>query len=229
MGSLRSWDLATGRPIALHANVVPGEILLATMKAPVLGGGGGPMLRGGPRPLIIEPPPPAPPVFSGNVAIDVWGCDRRVALVESHYFRRCDWYAALVATGLYDPGHALTGAEGEGLTVTVQAVGIVKDSRGQIHEMGPLPSAEWLNFGTAPDGIEIVSGIRGIRFKWAIAVNNPTGITPDMSPSWELVCNVEVKPDTRIGCGEVVAEVAEGFSLDKPIVLILDATTGNPG
>jgi hypothetical protein len=163
----------------------------------------------------IDPSSPAffaqAPISSADFAIDVFGCDRRLALVCQHYFVRAQWFNDW-HDGIEGFPEILN-TPGEGLVVTVAAIAIARTHDGGVVELGPLSDAYWLAGGSAPDGIEIVSGMDGVRLKFHLDAS----VLPGSAPSyWNLVANVEAKPNTRIGCGEVVAEIAENLQIVLP-------------
>lgn len=193
MSSLRAWDLSRGKPEPVHKAGAPKTILLAAS---------------------VDPwGPPVRSVRSGPVVVDVWGLDRRVALVERHYFVRSSWYPDRIEA-YADVESGLAGTPGEGLTGSVQAVAIESSDGGPVVELGILPSALWLNGGGLVDGTELVSGMAGVRFKFYVeavgggAIYNTT--------SWDLVMRIEVKPDGRLGCGDVIEEIVSGLRLTGP-------------
>jgi len=190
MQSIRSWDLSGTQPIGRHKGERPNSV-----------------------PLVVSDDPWGPDlgaIPSGSIVVDVWGCDRRVAIVERHYFRRSSWARAREMSGEYDPGRVLAGTPGEGITGSVQALAIERSEDGQVVEIGPLPDAVWLNGGALIDGTEAVTGMAGIRFRFAVSVAD--GVSNEVRPSWDLVMRIEAKPDGRLGCGDVVTEIVDGLS-----------------
>ena len=149
-------------------------------------------------------------VASADFSFDVFGCDRRLALVCQHYYVRAQWFSAWHPEAL---NLGVTNLPGEGLVVTVKATAIKRTHDGNVVELGELSDAYWLNGGSAPDGIEIVSGMDGVRLTYHLEASALPGPTPNY---WNLVATVEAKPNTRIGCGEVVAELAQNLQIVMP-------------
>ena len=179
------WDLKTGA--ALPERHKPLDIPLALILDPT---------------VVVTGLAPT----SGTVEVDVWGLDRRIVIVAEHFFTRSPWWTY----GTYGAGVDGYDTEGYGYTVSVMGIMLAKDAQGEIHEIGALPSALWLNNGSAPDGAEIISGAEGIRFRYTISATNAIGRL-NTTPSWDLKLHLSAVPNERIGCGEIVAAIGDSL------------------
>jgi len=154
-------------------------------------------------------------VNTGVATIDVFGLDRRMALVLSGFFRRSGWWIANLAS--YDPLAEWTGVDGEGWAVTLTAYALRRDDSGTVHQLGKINPTLFLsggNFGgngtpaATGDGCEIVDGADGVRFVFGFEADAPTpdGNSNEM-PAWDLCCSLELKPNVVMSPCEAQAIV----------------------
>lgn len=138
---------------------------------------------------------------TAEFVLDVWNLDRRMALIWSHYLKPSDWWAQF--GGLVGPSRPAPSQE-----VSVEAILILKAGQ-TIQEMGPYPEGLWLNgrSGTK-DGIEIVTGAQGVRFKFSVTFH---GLS-----AWDVVGQMVLKPDQVFGCDSLGQKVAQKYSAVIP-------------
>ena len=132
---------------------------------------------------------------------DIFGLDRRMALVWAHYLKPAQWWLDFWGT---------TRARPDPITdISISAVLIVKDARGSVREIGPYPSTVWLNGGVvAADGIEIVSGAQGVRFKVHVVFHG--------ADAWDMCAKLQLKPDQPLGCEGLGQAIASAYSAVVP-------------
>jgi hypothetical protein len=197
---IHGWDLSSGRAVPLHSDSRSREIPLLVCVDPWVATDEG---EGG-VPLIPFTP------SSGQILVDVWGFDLRTVLVVQAYYRRSPWHAERRAQGKYDPTNILLNVPGEQIEASITDRPITPDSDGVERVVGDVDSGLWRNGGVIPDGIELHTGIDGVRL---VVDYDVTLVQTDFVtlPCWDLVLKLTVKPHERLGCGPLVQDIAARY------------------
>jgi len=158
---------------------------------------------------------------SGQAVVDVFGLDRRMALVVSAFFRRADWYPYAG----YDNANLFTGKDGEGWSCNIGAYALRRDGRGAVHQINQINPVIWLSGGVfgngVGDGCEIVDGGDGVRLIVAYSVTSSEQINE--LPAWTLCLALELKANVVLGCSglsdAIVAQVQAKIPQSNDLVL----------
>lgn len=133
--------------------------------------------------------------------IDIWGLDRRMALIWAHYLRPADWWLQF---GVFIGGPRPAPTQ----EINVYATPLVK-AKQSIEEVGVYPSDTWVNGGNGMrDGLELVSGATGVRLHFSVTFHGAS--------AWELVGQLVLKPDQVFGCEGLGQKVADRYTAVIP-------------
>jgi hypothetical protein len=132
--------------------------------------------------------------------VDLWGLDPRLVVVPQFYHRKQPQPA--------DP--EVSGTE-VNMPATVTAHAIVRSGTPSepVRELYQLPTAELFgNAGVVPDGVELVTGMQGIRFKVAASLDAPC--------VYELVMSLLVIPNIALVCADLAQALIKRLRVDLP-------------
>jgi hypothetical protein len=194
--SVRAWDLESGQARPLHGKEKPRDLVLAKSLDP----------------FMVEPAEIGGGTVVAKASFDVWGFDPRVCVLVQQFYRRSRWFAQEL--GHYsDEEQAAAAVVGSGMSFDVKVIPLTTDVDGIEHTLGELDSSIWLGDGSGQGGVEITSAALGMRFEYTVSW--PYQTDEQACSTWDLCAQVLVKPNGRLGCGDVVEEIVNGLYLVK--------------
>lgn len=195
--SVRSWDLASGAPAPMHGKERAAELIVCQSLDP----------------FKVPPEELGGPDLTKTTHFDVWGFDPRVTVLVQHFYRRARWFNLEI--GNYsEEEQAAASVPGTGMSFACKVFPLAIDVEGTEHTLGQLDGSIWLGDGLGQGGCEISSACLGLRFEYEVTM--PFEAYAQGCSTWDIVANVVVKPNGRIGCGEAVEEIVNGLCLTKP-------------